>query len=76
MTSAVSEAFGNCPPDVAGRQDYEACVRIMQLRRYRDVKHEIDSSTKDNPVPDSVTKSAMAAVWNQVMHAKQDEVKP
>ena len=72
MTSVVSEEF-RLAPDVAGRQDYEQCARIMELRRYRDVKSVIESATKDNPPPPEVSRSSQAQIWNQVMLVKKQE---
>ena len=70
MTSRVCEEF-NCPPDVAGRQDYNTCLRIMELRGYSAVKRAIESATKDNPPPEEITKSPTAKVWEQVMRIRK-----
>lgn len=66
MTSVICEVF-DCTPDVARRQNVDECLRIMQLRQYRDVKHAIESSTKDHPAPEAITNSRMARIWNECM---------
>lgn len=70
MTSVISEEFGLSPDD-AGHQDYEKCISILQLRRYRDVKDAIESADKDNPPSPEVTRSPEARTWSQVMRVKQ-----
>lgn len=67
--SVISEAF-NCPPDVAERQDRAQCLRILALRRYRDVKQAIESASADSPPPESVTSSPMAQIWADVKRLK------
>lgn len=71
--ATISEAFGNCPPDVAARQDLGEAMTIIRLRNYRDVKDVIEHAADDDPRKQAVAESREAEIWNEVMRMKKTE---
>lgn len=71
--ATISEAFNNCPPDVAARQDLDEAMTIIRLRNYRDVKQVIEHGSDDDPRKQEVAESREAEIWNEVMHVKKTE---
>lgn len=64
----ICEEFG-VPPDVAERQDPSLCLRIMALRRFRDVWAMIEGGTPQEQLP--ATRATEKVVEVVVTEAKE-----